>query len=128
MESCFFNQPLIGGFNPSEKLVSWDEYGKKKCSKPPTRLLDMSMLIILQCNYFDHPTLQMIQTKCIESIDQVIFSPELGLIVRMVEVLSFSRWPVLRGAKCVPLIFFSRDFSLPLRFQHFQPTPPQDHL
>jgi hypothetical protein len=41
MESCFFNQPLIGGFNPSEKLVSWDDYdqllGKINKSKAPSR-------------------------------------------------------------------------------------------
>jgi hypothetical protein len=31
---------LVGGFNPSEKKVSWDDYSqymeKKKCFKPPT--------------------------------------------------------------------------------------------
>ena len=36
--SCFF---LVGGFNPSEKLVSWDDYdqllGKINKSKAPSR-------------------------------------------------------------------------------------------
>jgi hypothetical protein len=42
---------LVGGFNPSEKKVSWDyysQYMEKECSKPPTRYnLVVTMVTIM---------------------------------------------------------------------------------